>query len=90
MDLVLVDFLFIMIRYLSKGFSTVGVSVAGGFTHIIVQLAVIAIFYLEGNKNVIILYGIGLTIMSVITSFLIGLIVLNANPRLLKIMKTLG
>lgn len=82
--------MFLLAKYLQKAFSPIGISLAGGFIHIVVQLAVIAIFFLEGNKDVIILYGIGLAILAVVTSFLIGLLVLKVNPRFQEIMKTLA
>ncbi|MDD4211948.1 MAG: Gx transporter family protein [Bacilli bacterium] len=80
----------IMVRYTKNLFSMMGVSVAGGFTHIIVQLAIISVIYLEGNQNVVALYGIGLSLLGVATSFLVGLLVYKMNPRLQDIMKTLG
>lgn len=82
--------MFAMVKYLKKYFSFMGVSVAGGFIHILVQLFVITILYLDGNEDVTILYGIGLTLLSVFTSFLVGVLVYQINPRVQQIMKTLG
>ncbi|MFA6627161.1 MAG: Gx transporter family protein [Bacilli bacterium] len=82
--------MYFMMRYLRHVFSIMGISVAGGFVHIVVQLFVISILYLEGNQDVIALYGIGLSILAVITGFLIGLLVYKINPRLQDIMKTLA
>lgn len=79
-----------MVKYLKQYFSLMGISVAGGFVHILTQLMVISLIYLEGNEEVTIIYGIGLTLVSVFTSLLIGVLVYQINPRLQRIMKTLG
>lgn len=69
--------MYIIYTFIKKHISAVGVSVAGGFTHTITQLFVVAAIYNLGE--VTLYYGTLLVFVSLITSILIGLIVNKMN-----------
>ena len=64
--------MFFMHRLLKEKISLVGVSVVGGFVHIVVQLLVVSIYYQLGE--VVMYYGLFLVFISLITSILVGLV----------------
>ena len=77
----LMSFLVMYLLYFtfSKNLSPIGISVAGGFTHIVVQLVITFFVYELGD--VVMIYGAILVIVSLITSTLIGLLVLKLNQQ---------
>ena len=74
MSATLVSFIIMFLAH--KGFknktSMVGVSVLGGFAHIVTQLIVVSIVYRLGD--LVILYGALLVFVSLITSIIIGIV----------------
>lgn len=63
----------IIYRTVNRFLSSVGISVIGGFVHIVTQLFITAFIYSLGE--VVLYYGALLVIVSLITSIIIGLLV---------------
>ncbi|HEY8445103.1 MAG TPA: Gx transporter family protein [Bacilli bacterium] len=70
--------MYFLFLFFKKYLSAVGISVVGGFIHIITQLFVIGLIYLNIGE-VLLYYGAILVLISLITSIIIGLIVNRLN-----------
>lgn len=65
--------------------SMIGVSLVGGFSHIITQLLVVALIYKLGST--VFAYGLYLILISLFTSVLVGFVSLKCNMILDKLLK---
>lgn len=75
----LISFLamYLIIRYLNKCFSILGIGVIGAFIHCIVQLLVIMLMYSFGKETFI--YGFYLIIISIISGLILAFVSLKVN-----------
>lgn len=74
--------MFFVYKTINKFVSAIGISVLGGFIHIVVQLAVTMTLYQLGE--VVMYFGAILVFISLISSILIGIIVNKLNIYLMK------
>lgn len=83
----LVSFLgmYFVFHFFRKKISYVGISVIGGFLHIVTQLFVTWLVYQLGD--VVMYYGAILIFVSLITSVLVGVIVTKLNQYFIKIIE---
>ena len=65
--------MYFLFKFLKNQLSGVGISVVGGFLHIITQLFVIGLLYIYIGE-ILLYYGAVLVLLSLITSIIIGLI----------------
>lgn len=70
--------MYLLLKFFKKYLSAVGISVVGGFLHIITQIFVIGMMYVYIG-DVLLYYGAILVLLSLITSVIIGLIVNRLN-----------
>ncbi len=77
--------MYLLNKLFNQKMSVIGISVAGGFVHIITQLLVIMISYSMGRE--VMAYGAFLIIVSLITSVIIGYTVIRLEPILFRYLK---
>ena len=69
--------MYLVMKLFKDKISMVGVSMCGGATHCLTQLFVIMIMY--GMGEVVFVYGLYLLIISIISSFVLGLLAIKTN-----------